>query len=244
MNTVIIDNEVNSINNLKSILENYDNITIKKTFSDSVDALSYLLKNPCDAIFLDIDMPNINGIYLAEQITYLYPETKICFITAYNSFAVKAFELNAIDYILKPFNEMRIANSIKKMNKYKTDKLIIDELSSTYKYELDIICGFDDETVVLINFNEIFYIEIINRKILIHTQNKIYSGNKPLKFYEDKLKKRSFFRSHKCYLVNLEKIDNFKPRITYTYDMYFKEIDDIIPLSRNKVKELKLLFDV
>jgi len=254
MNIVIVDNEINALTYLENMLLQNDNIIIQKTFTDAVEALAYLVKNQCDAVFLDIEMPNLNGMYIAEQIIYLYPETKICFVTAYHDFAVKAFEINAIDYILKPFTESRIADTLKKMrlsttnlsktSVSKTNHNKLEEISDNYKYELDIICGFDDEDVVLLSYNDIYYIEMINRNLFIHTKDKTYKGNKTLNFYEEKLIKRSFFRTHKCYIVNMDKISRFKPRINYTYDMYFKEIKDIVPLSRNKVKELKALFNL
>lgn len=242
MKVVVVDNEVNALNYLVNILKNHEEITIEKTFTDSIDALVYLLKNPCDIVFLDIEMPNINGIYLAEQITNVNPDIKICFVTAFNDFAVKAFEINAIDYILKPYLKERIEESIKKISMSKVNNSNIDTISDECKYELDIVCGFKDEDVVLIHYEDIFYIEMLNRKVLIHTKNAVYTGNKSLNFYEEKLKKHSFFRNHKCYIVNLEKIEKFSPKINYTYDMYFKEIDDVVPLSRSKVKELKTFF--
>ncbi|MGB8451889.1 MAG: LytTR family DNA-binding domain-containing protein [Anaerocolumna sp.] len=244
MDIVIVDNERNALNYLANILKECDNVTIQNTFTDSVEALIYLLKNKTDALFLDIEMPNINGMYLAEQILHVYPKTKICFVTAYNDFAVKAFEINAIDYILKPYLETRIADCIKKMSLSKANNDKIQSISDNYKYELDIICGFDDEDVVLLGFQDVYYIEVINRNIFIHTGDKTYRGNKTLNFYEDKLRNRSFFRTHKCYIVNLEKISRFKPRINYTYDMFFKDIKDIVPISRNKVKELKTYFSI
>jgi two-component system, LytTR family, response regulator len=244
MNIVIVDNERNALNYLVDILNECDIVTIQKTFTDSVEALVYLLKNHTDALFLDIEMPNINGMYLAEQVLLAYPDTKICFVTAYNDFAVKAFEINAIDYILKPYSKVRITDCIKKMSLSQNNNYKIPSISDNYKYELDIICGFDDEDVVLLRLQDIYYIEVINRTIFIHTNDKTYKGNKTLNFYEDKLRNRSFFRTHKCYIVNLEKISRFKPRINYTYDMFFKDIKDIVPISRNKVKELKAYFSI
>ena len=78
---------------------------------------------------------------------------------------------------------------------------------------------------------------------MIHTRDHVFRGNKTLNFYEEKLKKNSFFRTHKCYLANLSRADRFRPRINYTYDMYFKDISDVILISRNKVKELKQYFN-
>ena len=189
-------------------------------------------------------MPNVNGIYLAEQIINIHSDIKICFVTAFNDFAVKAFELNAIDYILKPYSDDRIKECLNKIRTYNTKKYNISSLSNECKYELDIICGFKDDDVVLLHYEDIFYFDVVKRKVLIHTQNNIYEGNKPLNFYEEKLKKHSFFRTHKCYIVNLTKVSKFTSKINYNYDMYFKSIDDIIPLSRSKVKELKSYFSI
>lgn len=105
------------------------------------------------------------------------------------------------------------------------------------------ICGFNDDDIVLIPASDIFYIEAVQGACMIHTRNGVFRGNKTLNFYEEKLKKGSFFRTHKCYLANLAKAERFRPRINYTYDMYFKEIPDVILVSRNKVKELKLYFN-
>ncbi len=243
MRVVIVDDEVNAIQHLCSKLERYDAMTIQEVFSDSCKALAYLIRNPCDLLFLDINMPNISGIYIAEQIESLYPRTKICFITAYDQFAVKAFELSAIDYILKPYTDERLDICIKKLQASFVASEAFGKLSETYQYDLDMICGFDDENIILISYHDIFYMETLQGDLLIHTKHKSYIGNKSLNFYEEKLRKRSFFRTHKCYLANLAKVDRFRPRINYTYDMYFKEIKDTIPVSRNKVRELKVFFN-
>lgn len=242
MNTVIIDDDINAIDYLKLKLSDYNFIHIVATFVDAREALSFLIKFPCDVVFLDIDMPNINGIYIAEQIMGIHPQTKICFVTAYDDFAIKAFELSAIDYILKPYTEERLANCIKRLQTSAVDVDSLKTLSNQYTYDLDMVCGYEEETINLIHARDIYYIEVLSRDSLIHTKNKIYKGNKSLCFYEDKLKKKSFFRTHKCYLVNLSKVCCFKPRINYTYDMYFKDIPDCLPVSRSKVKELKSFY--
>ncbi|WP_410496212.1 LytTR family DNA-binding domain-containing protein [Cellulosilyticum sp. ST5] len=244
MKVVIVDDEINATDYLVYQLQVYQEIEIKAVFNDACKALAYLLKNPCDVLFLDIDMPNISGIYIAEQITGLYSDIKVCFVTAYNEFAVKAFELSAIDYILKPYTKERLELSLDRLKKYTGEvNQSLNQLSDEYHYDLEMICGYDEENIILINYHEIFYIETLQGSLFIHTKDKIYKGNKTLNFYEEKLNKRAFFRTHKCYLANLSKVDRFKPRINYTYDMYFKEIKDVIPISRNKVKEMKLFFN-
>lgn len=239
MQVVIIDDEENAVIYLKSKLTEYDDLEIVGTFNDPCEGLAYLLKHPCDLVFLDIDMPNISGIYIAEQISSLYPKTKICFVTAFNEFAVKAFELNALDYILKPYTEERLNQCLQRLKENEGYKEELIELSDSYKYSLDIICGFDGEDMILIRASDIYYLETVNKDVKIHTLNGVYTGNKTLSFYEDKLMKYSFFRVHKCYLANLDKVTYIKARINYTYDLYFDGIEEKIPVSRNRVRELK-----
>ncbi|MEY8353898.1 LytTR family DNA-binding domain-containing protein [Lachnospiraceae bacterium 54-53] len=243
MQTVIIDDEKNSIEYLEGILKKQDEFIVVASFSNSKEGFSYLLKQPCEVLFLDIDMPEINGIYIAEQISSLYPDIRICFVTAHNAYAVKAFELNAVDYLLKPFTEERLNRCLDKLRSSRSSHKALQEISDNYQYNLDMVCGFHDDNIMLISSSDIFYIEVLQSVCIIHTRDKTYRGNKTLNFYEEKLKKKFFFRTHKCYLANLSKVDRFCPRINYTYDMYFKEIPDVILLSRNKVKELKQYFN-
>ena len=243
MQVVIIDDERNSIDYLAELLKSKEEFTLAAAFEDSRDGFAYLLKYSCDLLFLDIDMPGINGIYIAEQISSLYPDIRICFVTAYQGYAVKAFELNAVDYLLKPYTKERLYKCLDKLLAATSGTNVYKEISSHSDYHLDMICGNNEEDIVLIPADDIFYIETLQGSCIIHTRNQVYQGNKTLNFYEEKLKKNSFFRTHKCYLANLSKVDRFRPRINYTYDMYFKGISDVILVSRSKVKELKLYFN-
>lgn len=240
MKVVIVDDEYNSVENLKTHLKDYTELEIVNTFTDPVEALAYLIRNSIDLLFLDVEMPNISGLCIAEQITLLHPDTKICFITAHTEGAVKAFELNALDYIQKPFSPNRLKQCIDKIRKASViQKPDYDSISHNIEYPLNIICGYNNEDIALINTEDIFYFETIQSNVYIHTKDSIYRGNKSLGFYEEKLKPLYFFKTHKCYLANLSKVDHFSPRISYTYDIFFKGIKDVIPLSRNNVKALK-----
>ena len=246
MKVVIVDDENTSVQHLKSQLENYPDVEIAATFTDSVEALSYLIRTPCDLLFLDIEMPNISGLYIAEQITLLHPGVKVCFITAHPEGALKAFELNALDYIPKPFTKERLEQCLSRMRRdverrreTEEESVNFDALGQGLDYALNIICGYHDEDVVLINTQDIYYFETVQSSVFIHTKTQVYRGNKPLSFYEEKLKPLYFFKTHKCFLVNLSKVDRFSPRINYTYDLFFKDLKDRIPLSRNNVKALK-----
>jgi two-component system LytT family response regulator len=240
MRVVIVDDEFPSVEYLRAHLEEYPELEIEATFTDPAEALSYLIRNDCDLLFLDVEMPNISGLYIAEQVVHLHPQTNICFITAHSEGAVKAFELNAIDYIPKPFTAQRLEQCLRRIKERPpVESESFEFLSQGTDYSLNIICGYNAEDVVLINVQDIYYFETMQSTVFIHTKNQVYRGNKPLSFYEEKLKALYFFKTHKCFLVNLSKVDRFSPRINYTYDIFFKDIKDRIPLSRNNVKALK-----
>jgi two-component system LytT family response regulator len=243
LRAVIIDDEKNAAMQLYSLIEDYAAITVVNIFTDPCEGLRWLIKESIDLLFLDIDMPNISGIYIAELLAELQPEIKICFVTAFDDFAIKAFEINALDYILKPCTKERLNSCIGKLAGIANKKKELEVVSDSSTYDLDIICGYDNENIVLLNYSDIFYIETVQGGTEIHCKDKTYKGNKALNFYEDKLKKKAFFRTHKCYLVNLSKVDKFRPRINYTYDMFFRESKEIVPVSRNKVRELKAVFN-
>lgn len=243
MRAVIIDDEKNAAMQLYSLVEDYSAITVVNIFTDPCEGLRWLIKESIDLLFLDIDMPNISGIYIAELLSELQPEIKICFVTAFDDFAIKAFEINALDYILKPCTKERLNSCISKLARIAMKKKELEVVSDSSPYDLDIICGYDNENIVLLNYSDIYYIETVQGGTEIHCKDTTYRGNKALSFYEDKLKKKSFFRTHKCYLVNLSKVDKFRPRINYTYDMFFRESKEIVPVSRNKVRELKAVFN-
>jgi two-component system LytT family response regulator len=236
LDVVIVDDEINAVNEVCELLKKHTDLNVKKVFTDSSHALSFLTKNKTDILFVDIEMPVVNGILIAQVVKQSFLDTKICFITAYDEYAVKAFEINATDYILKPCSQKRFDDTVEKLinTAYSSNSETDESLN-----DLDIVCGFLEDEVILINYSDIYFIEKLERKILIHTKDKVYDGNKPLRFYEERLNKKKFFRCHKCYLVNLKKINKFVQRINYTYDMIFKDYPKKIPLSRQKAILLK-----
>ena len=254
MKVVIVDDEINSVRYIEEKLRDHKEFIIENSFTNPVDALAYLIRTKVDLLFLDIEMPGISGLYIAEQIALIRPETKICFISAHNEGAVKAFELNALDYIQKPFTKERFDKCINRFldtaSKDQRIKMDLDmkmnalsDVNQAIEYNLSMVCGYDEENIAILNISDIYYFEVCNSIVFIHTKDKIYRGNKTLTFYEEKLENQYFFKTHKSYLVNLSKVDHFSPRISYTYDMFFRDVKDVVPVSRSKVKELKEYFN-
>lgn len=243
MKIIAVDDNLHALTFIQSCLQDVQDIQLD-IFNEPVEALLYLLKNPVDLVLLDIDMPSISGVYLAEQLIQVYPTIHISFITAYNEYAIEAFELNAIDYILKPYSKERLLETIQRVRLSTPVQADWKEMSNTLTTKLDMICVMDDENIIILNYDTIYYLEVVDRKVHVHASSGTYTATKPLNFYEDKLQAHSFFRTHKSYIVNLNKVSRILPRINYTYDLYFHDIEDSIPVSRKKIKALKELLDV
>lgn len=243
MKIIAVDDNQHALKFIESCLKDIKDIELD-TFNEPVQALLYLLKTPVDLVLLDIDMPSISGVYLAEQLIQVYPNIHISFITAYNEYAIEAFELNAIDYILKPYSKERLLETIQRVRSSTPIQADWKEMSNKLTTKLDMICVMDDENIIILNYDTIYYLEVLDRKVHVHATSGTYAATKPLSFYEDKLHDHSFFRTHKSYIVNLNKVARILPRINYTYDLYFHGIEDCIPVSRMKIKTLKELLEL
>lgn len=117
INSIVVDDEKNILEEIKDILEEIDYIKVVEATSDPRQALDIIKNNDIQLAFLDIEMPGINGLELAEKITTMKPDIEIVFITAYNQYAFEAFEKNAIGYLLKPIREERIKRTVEKVLK-------------------------------------------------------------------------------------------------------------------------------
>lgn len=107
-----------------------------------------------------------------------------------------------------------------------------------------IIGVVENENLIVLRDEEIVFIEKVNRKTQIHTEDGTYETSKSLEHYENRLKKSKFFRSHRSCLVNLSKIEKCVPQVNYTYDIYFKDIEPCACVSRANVKKLKEILDI
>ncbi|MZK53527.1 response regulator [Clostridium beijerinckii] len=122
LNAVIVDDEVHVLNLLKMFLQKTGQVNVMQTFTDPVEVLRNMTNLKPDVVFLDIEMPEINGLELANNIMEQNDEVMVVFVTGYNKYALEAFQVNALDYILKPVNQNRIEKCISKLNKFKSPR--------------------------------------------------------------------------------------------------------------------------
>lgn len=249
---VLVDNEKPLLDELDYLLKKYEYIQVLGTFTDSVDALKNIEILKPDAVFLDIDMPILSGLNLAREIMTIDNTISIIFITGFNTYAVEAFEINAVDYIVKPVSIDRLDLTIDKLNTMNESRLlkqspktdIIDLLEDDNIFDFRKIAVFDGEEYHLISSEDILYIQVESKYTDVITKNKIYNTKKTLDFWEIRLKKRGFFRCHRSYIINLKHIIKISPMFKNNYILRLQGIHIDIPVSKNHLSELKTFLDL
>ena len=237
INCIIVEDELPAREELKYFLNEEKEIKLIAEFNNPLDTLNFLENNTADVIFLDINMPDMNGISLGKIITKMYPDMKIVFITAYKDYAVDAFEIKAFDYLLKPYSESRIKNLLKSLINIKNEKTILIKNNNLKKITVNI-----DERLYVISLNDIDYIEASEKETLIFSNQKKYVSRIKISKWEEMLKGNNFYRCHRSFIVNLDKITEIEQWFNSSWILKIKNYTTAIPVSRNNIKELKELF--
>ena len=246
INTILIDDEEIAVAQLEYLLKQYPEIDVSATFTDPVTALEKIHLYQPDLIFLDIKMPEISGLAVAEEIMCILPKTYIVFVTAYDQYALNAFDYNAIDYILKPVSSKRIDRAIQKiLTNFSNDKLKntlpskLSKIRTTYGKGFNRIIAVEEAgKIILLNPSDVIMFTPRGHGALIHTQQKIYNTKQSMNYWEERLAEFNFFRCHKSHLVNFDKIEKILPMFNNTYLLKIYNYPTEIPVSRNKAKEL------
>lgn len=211
---VIIDDEPKAIQSLTWELSSFsDEIEVIKTFTSPEDAIDYIDNNVLDCLFLDIEMPTMDGFQLLGKLTN--KDFAVVITTAYNEFAIKALKNEAIDYLLKPIDSDDLQETIKKVKKH-TSKLVnsnkIEEvlLNFNARFDQKRITINTDGKLIFLDAEEIEYVESDGNysTIVMDNAQKIVITKK-LKEVNDILPENQFFRIHNSYVINLKKIKEF-----------------------------------
>lgn len=235
---VIVEDEFPAREELKYFLTKHKEISLEKEFENPIDSLKYLQENKVDVVFLDINIPELDGMSLGKILTKLNPNIKIIFITAYRDYAAEAFEIKAFDYLLKPYSEKRITEVLNNLT-------MIKDNSPTKEVEkINKVTVFLDEKMVVLSLDEIYYIEVSEKESLVYTQNEIYTSKLKISKWEEILPKNKFYRTHRAYIVNLDKIKEVEPWFNGTFVLKIQDLKFKVPVSRNNIKEFKELLSI
>lgn len=195
-----------------------------------------------DMIFLDINLGDINGTVLVNALRNMQPEAKIVFVTAYSEYAVQAFELEVEDYVMKPYDKKRIQKVLDKC--LGRSQNVQNSPGTSDKVVPKRIAISADGKVIFEDVENIVYIETYNRGCRIYTIDNEYCENKSIGEYERKLGNLRFFRIHKSYLINLDKVREVFPWGSNSFSLRMRGYDNnILPIARDKTKTLRQLLE-
>ncbi len=188
---LIIDDEPSSQNVLKSFINKIDYLVLLHVCNNALEALEYLKNHSVDLLFLDINMPQLSGISFYKS---LQNPPKVIFTTAYSEYAIEGFEVEATDYLLKPFSFERFVKAVSKikaLNDDKTNHIIIKSEKKLHQVKID----------------DIYFIEGLGDYIKVHLKNNFLVTYKSLKKMNELLPKSVFIQVHKSFIINKNKLD-------------------------------------
>jgi DNA-binding LytR/AlgR family response regulator len=205
MNCIIIDDEPLAREELHSMLEEISGPTVVGSFSSASAAEKFLSGNEVDLVFLDIQMPKMTGLQFIETIP---KSSLVIFTTAYPQYALESYELDAIDYLLKPFDNERLQKAVDKAQHY-SDLLSANKENSLEKSTSEFMIIRSEKKFFKVNFTDIKYIEGLKDYVLIHTTSQKIIASMNLKTIHQKIPLPSFIRVSKSYVINSEHIISF-----------------------------------
>ncbi|WP_126651281.1 LytR/AlgR family response regulator transcription factor [Chryseobacterium aureum] len=215
MNCIIIDDEPLARSEMRSLISEISGIDVLGEFSNAPSALEFLKDNEADIIFLDIEMPMVTGLEFAEM---LPKKSLIIFTTAYSQYALKSYELEAVDYLLKPIDPQRLEKAIDKAVLY-TELLSKDTVKNTVESNTaDFLFIKAERRFYKISFSDIKFIEGLKDYVVIHTKQQKLITAMNLKTIHQKISGETFIRVSKSYVVNMNFIDSFDNHSVYIGD--------------------------
>ena len=237
MKAIIVEDEIPAKEELEYLVHTHSNIDIVASFEDGLDVLKFFQEEEVDAIFLDINIPSLDGMLLAGSISKFAKKPYIIFTTAYKEHAAQAFELEAFDYILKPYDEKRIASMLSRLETtFKKEKQTQDDTSQDRNHRVNLR---KNENIIVTDVNDIYYAEASEKMTLVYTESEEYTMPMSITEFHDRLPQDIFFRCHRSYSVNLSKIHEIVPWFNNTYVLRLKDIKAEIPVSRSKSKAFR-----
>jgi len=227
INAIAIDDEPLALHVIETFCATLEFIHLQKTFTKPTEALKYLRKFPADLIFLDINMPAMSGFELIKEVQQ---NSMVIFTTAFSEYAAKSYELNAVDYLLKPINQKRFEQAVQKANDYFNYK---NKVSTSVQKDLFIRA---DYSLVRVPLEDILYIEALRDYLKVFVKDrKTLVTRMTMKEITDSLPSSDFIRVHRSYILPKRKIKSIRNKII---DLDGKEI----PIGGTYMDEVSKLF--
>jgi len=252
LRVLVVDDEQPARDELIFLLEKHLGLQIVGEAENGLEAFEQVEKLKPDVVFLDIEMRSLNGFEAAQKILARENPPLIVFATAYDTHAIGAFEIGAVDYILKPFDKSRITGTIERIQRLreKSSDWIqaveqVRQLIGGEKLKIKKIGLEKNGRIIMVNFSDIIFAEAQDKAVAVTTgQGKlVFAGT--LSELENRLSGLPFLRVHRSFLVNLERVTGVIPWFKGTYWLVMDNSEEMrVPVSKSMVKTLKELLNI
>jgi len=241
---LVIDDEPLARSIVLEYLQHFPEINVAQECGDGFEGIKAIMQYKPDLIFLDVQMPKINGFEMLELVDHA---PAVIFTTAFDEYALKAFEAHAVDYLLKPFSKERFNKAIEKFlenqpKKPETTTALLETAASS-PAQHDRIVVKTGTKIKVIPVQEVLYLEAADDYVNIHTANGAFLKNKTMSFFEQILDPNLFTRVHRSYLVRVEQITRIDPYEKETHILILKS-GAKIPVSKSGYAKLKLVLGI
>ncbi|MGN7414418.1 LytR/AlgR family response regulator transcription factor [Paenibacillus sp. SAF-068] len=265
MRALIVEDEILASEELNYLIQEHSQIEVVDRLEDGLDVLKFLQEQEVDVIFLDINIPSLDGMMLAHHIGKFATKPYIVFTTAYKEHAAEAFELEAFDYILKPYDEKRIAAMLHKLEMaFKRDHTpaeqhvedgtapaadgysavqgeLVRDMNSHTDRRINLL---RNDNIIVTDTADIYYAEAQEKVTKVYTKNGEFTMPVSISDFHSRLPQDTFFRCHRSYVVNLSQIREIVPWFNNTYLLRLRDLEAEVPVSRGKVKEFRQLMRI
>jgi len=232
MRVLIAEDHAPSRKLLKHLIKPLQNFQVVGEVENGEDLICMVMKEKPDLILVDINMPLLNGLEAVKSCKKMVPFIQVIFITGYDNFALEAFDVNAIDYIMKPIDRDRLYTALDRAVAFSKPLSGNEQLY----IKKDLMVKHSNQ-FSFIPLDDIIFIERADRKAVIHTVDQKIELNEALTNLEEALDSR-FSTSHRSYIINLQYLKRIETT-GQTYKAYFKNYEETAKISRNKLSELQ-----
>ena len=235
---IIVDDEVAGRSLIKEYLKDFPDLVLLGEANNGVDAVKMINDFKPDLVFLDIQMPGITGF---DVLTHLEELPQIIFSTAYDQYALKAFEVHAVDYLLKPYTKERFKLAVERLSDQAGNKVrpLAESLLMDGQQYPEKILVQSQNKLITVSLNDVIWIEAYGDYSKLITKDKVFVSNYGISSLEEKLNAKTFIRVHRSSIINLNKVKELN-KYTKSYDVTM-ENGDVVRVSRGYMENIKKL---
>jgi len=245
LRALIVDDEAPARDELRYLLSLEAGIEVVGEADGGLTAIGLAAHLKPNVVFLDVEMHGMNGLEAAAVIRTVAPQALIVFATAYDEYAFQAFEVGAVDYILKPFESERIHTTLERLNNYRPEEWEaaaerVDAALSKTKITVQKLPVEKNGKIVMVNYSDIIYAYAQTGQVLVVTVNGEFEFTGTLSELQERVGGTSMVRVHKSYIVNMDKVKEVIPWFKGTYWLKVEGCPDAeIPVSKSNIKQIK-----